>query len=88
MKKDSAPTENIIHSSNYSGSRKIFVSGKLHNIKVAMREVSVSPTLTRSFGINFGPGAFEVNIAYNRRTTVSGAGYVKHIKVIFFDCPV
>ena len=27
-----------------SGSRKIYVEGKLHNIKVAMREIVLSPT--------------------------------------------
>ncbi len=51
MKKDTAPTESNIKSDFYPGSKKIFVQGKLHNIKVAMREVSVSPTVTRSFGL-------------------------------------
>ncbi len=35
----------------YPNSKKIFVPGKLHNIKVAMREIFVNPTLARSFGV-------------------------------------
>ena len=51
MKKDNAPKESDIRSGFYPGSKKIFVKGKLHNINVAMREVAVSPTITRSFGM-------------------------------------
>ena len=51
MKKNVAPTENKISSGSFPGSKKIFVKGKLHNIKVAMREVAVSPTKSVSFGI-------------------------------------
>ena len=35
----------------YPNSRKIFVPGKIHNIKVAMREIFVNPTMTKSFGV-------------------------------------
>ncbi len=51
MKKDTAPKENKITSGTYPGSKKVFVQGTLHDIKVAMREVAVSPTITHSFGI-------------------------------------
>jgi len=51
MKKDTAPSGNSSQSGFYPGSKKIFVKGKLHDIKVAMREVAVSPTITRSFGV-------------------------------------
>ena len=51
MKKDTSPSAGKITSGSYSGSRKIYVPGKLHNIKVAMREVAVSPTKTKSFGV-------------------------------------
>ena len=51
MKKDTSPSGSTITSGSYSGSRKIFVPGKLHNIKVAMREIAVSPTKTKSFGV-------------------------------------
>jgi phosphomethylpyrimidine synthase len=51
MKNDTTPTVNKISSGSYPASKKIFIQGKLHNIKVAMREVAVSPTITRSFGI-------------------------------------
>ncbi len=50
MKKDTAPKENI-SVGPFPNSKKIFVQGKLHNIKVAMREVQVSPTKTLSFGV-------------------------------------
>lgn len=51
MKKDTTPDGAVITSGSYPASKKIFVPGKLHNIKVAMREVTVSPTITRSFGM-------------------------------------
>ena len=51
MKKDTAPKESDIKTGFYTGSKKIFVKGTLHDIKVAMREVSVSPTITKSFGL-------------------------------------
>jgi phosphomethylpyrimidine synthase len=51
MKKDTIPTEGKITTGVYPGSKKIFVQGQLHDIKVAMREISVSPTLTKSFGV-------------------------------------
>ncbi len=51
MKKDQAPESSSIKSGFYPASKKIFVEGKLHNIKVAMREVAVGPTVTRSFGL-------------------------------------
>jgi len=34
-----------------SGSRKIYVPGRLHNIRVAMREISVGETLSKTFGV-------------------------------------
>ncbi len=52
MKKEFKPIfTNDTHSSFYTGSKKVFVPGKLHNIKVAMREIQVSPTYTKSFGV-------------------------------------
>jgi phosphomethylpyrimidine synthase len=51
MKKDTAPNGSTITSGGYPASKKIYVPGKLHNINVAMREVTVSPTITRTFGM-------------------------------------
>ncbi len=51
MKKDTAPKKGAIHGNSYPNSKKIFVQGKLHDIKVAMREVSVGPTKTHTFGL-------------------------------------
>ncbi len=51
MKQDTAPKDSNIKSGFYPSSKKIFVAGKLHNIKVAMREVAVGPTITRTFGV-------------------------------------
>jgi phosphomethylpyrimidine synthase len=51
MKKDTVPNQSTIHSEFYPNSKKIFVQGKLHDIKVAMREVAVGPTKTKSFGL-------------------------------------
>ncbi len=43
-KKDKMPTQNHITTGAISGSEKIYVDGKIHNIKVAMREIKLSPT--------------------------------------------
>jgi phosphomethylpyrimidine synthase len=51
MKNDTTPQPGIISTGTYPASRKIYVKGKLHNIEVAMREVAVSPTKTKSFGV-------------------------------------
>ena len=45
MKKiDKAPEQETISCKPFPGSKKIFVEGKLHPIKVAMREIMLSPT--------------------------------------------
>jgi phosphomethylpyrimidine synthase len=51
MKKDTTPQAGVITTGVYSGSKKIYVQGKLHDIRVAMREIEVSPTKTKSFGV-------------------------------------
>ncbi|MCD6012914.1 MAG: thiamine biosynthesis protein ThiC [Flavipsychrobacter sp.] len=51
MKKDTAPSAEKISTGTFPGSKKIFVPGKLHDIQVAMREITVSPTHTKSFGV-------------------------------------
>ncbi|MBE2290813.1 MAG: phosphomethylpyrimidine synthase ThiC [Chitinophagaceae bacterium] len=51
MKKDTMPQAGKITTGVYPASKKIYVPGKVHNIKVAMREISVSPTRTKTFGV-------------------------------------
>ncbi len=51
MKKDKTPLAGAISTGEFPASKKIYVPGKLHNIKVAMREISVGATKTKSFGI-------------------------------------
>ncbi|MES2566819.1 MAG: phosphomethylpyrimidine synthase ThiC [Bacteroidota bacterium] len=43
-KSEKKPEQQTISSGAISGSKKIYVEGKLHNIKVAMREIILSPT--------------------------------------------
>lgn len=43
-KADKTPEQKTISTGPISGSRKIYVNGKIHNIKVAMREITLSPT--------------------------------------------
>ena len=43
-KQENSPTQNNITSGAITGSKKIYVDGKIHNIKVAMREITLSPT--------------------------------------------
>jgi phosphomethylpyrimidine synthase len=52
MKKDKTPTESVLTREPLSASRKIYVPGKLHNIKVAMREIVLSDTVHRFNGSN------------------------------------
>jgi phosphomethylpyrimidine synthase len=45
MKKaDKIPNQEVISTTPITGSKKIYVAGKIHNIQVAMREISLSPT--------------------------------------------
>ena len=51
-KKDQAPTQNGITREPLTGSRKVYVPGKLHNIKVAMREIELTDTVHKFNGSN------------------------------------
>jgi phosphomethylpyrimidine synthase len=44
MKTEKIPGEQVISRTPFPASRKVYVKGKLHNIEVAMREVSLSAT--------------------------------------------
>jgi phosphomethylpyrimidine synthase len=44
MKKEKMPNQNVITTEPISGSKKVYAPGKIHNIQVAMREISLSPT--------------------------------------------
>lgn len=51
MKKDKAPKqESVITREPLTGSSKIYVEGKIHNIKVAMREIKVTDTVHKFNG--------------------------------------
>ncbi|MDQ6814696.1 MAG: phosphomethylpyrimidine synthase ThiC, partial [Bacteroidota bacterium] len=41
---DTAPDQHVISTTPLTGSKKVYVKGSLHDIKVAMREIEVSPT--------------------------------------------
>ena len=43
-KSEKKPAQQTISTGAISGSKKVYVDGKLHNIKVAMREIILSPT--------------------------------------------
>jgi len=44
MKQDKIPTQQVISTKPFPNSKKIYVKGTLHNIDVAMREITLSPT--------------------------------------------
>ena len=50
MKKDKIPSQGIISRDPFPASRKIYVKGKLHDISVAMREISLADTHERLTG--------------------------------------
>jgi phosphomethylpyrimidine synthase len=47
-KQETLPTENSVTTTPFPNSRKIYVPGKLHPVRVAMREISVTDTRTAS----------------------------------------
>ncbi|MDX5346674.1 MAG: phosphomethylpyrimidine synthase ThiC, partial [Hymenobacteraceae bacterium] len=51
MRKDKTPGEGAITRTPFPGSRKIYVDGKLHNIKVAMREIQLEDTVNKFLGV-------------------------------------
>jgi len=55
MKKNQVPQQEVITTSPISGSKKIYVKGTLHNISVAMREISLSPTKLASGKVETNP---------------------------------
>src|ERR1700756_957861 len=48
--KDKAPNQTVVSKEPLTGSKKIYVDGKIHKIKVAMREISVSDTVHKFNG--------------------------------------
>ncbi|MCE7054484.1 phosphomethylpyrimidine synthase ThiC [Algoriphagus sp. AGSA1] len=54
-KKDKSPEQGKISTGPISGSKKVYVPGKIHDIKVAMREISVSSTKLFSGGTMKNP---------------------------------
>ncbi len=50
MKKDQTPDNQVITREPFPGSKKIYVAGKIHNIQVAMREISLSDTVDKFNG--------------------------------------
>jgi phosphomethylpyrimidine synthase len=50
MKKDKIPSEGIITKDPFPASKKIYVKGKIHDIEVAMREISLEDTIPKSTG--------------------------------------
>jgi len=47
MRKEKTPTEKSITNDPFPASKKVYVQGKLHDIKVAMREISLSDTVNK-----------------------------------------
>ncbi|MBA3663998.1 MAG: phosphomethylpyrimidine synthase ThiC [Bacteroidetes bacterium] len=43
-KKDTSPDQSVISQKPITGSKKVYVQGVIHDIKVAMREITLSPT--------------------------------------------
>lgn len=44
MKKEKTPNQSVISREPFPNSKKIYVSGKIHDITVAMREISLGDT--------------------------------------------
>ena len=50
MKEEKTPNQQVITRAPLPGSRKIYIPGKLHNIRVAMREITLSDTVSKVIG--------------------------------------
>ena len=50
MKKDKIPSEGVITKDAFPASKKVYVQGKMHDIKVAMREISLEDTTHKLTG--------------------------------------
>lgn len=59
-KKENSPNEGAITRESFPSSKKIYVPGKLHDIRVAMREISLSET-SSDFSLSPGEKTTEVN---------------------------
>ncbi|QCR24543.1 phosphomethylpyrimidine synthase ThiC [Pontibacter sp. SGAir0037] len=58
MKQDKMPTASAITRDPFPGSRKVYVPGQLHDIKVAMREIVLEDTVNKFLGVeNSEPNA-------------------------------
>jgi phosphomethylpyrimidine synthase len=51
MRKDKIPSEGVITKDAFPASKKIYVDGKIHDIKVAMREIALEDTIHKSTGV-------------------------------------
>jgi len=50
MKEEKTPNQQVITRASLPGSRKIYVPGNLHNIRVAMREITLGDTVSKVIG--------------------------------------
>jgi len=55
MKQDKIPTQQVISTTPFPNSKKIYVKGKLNNIEVAMREISLSDTTMNGKSLHKNP---------------------------------
>jgi hypothetical protein len=53
-----------------------------------LEELLQSRLVLGHIGINFAPGAFEIDVADDGGTSVTGAGDVEHVEVVLFNDPV
>ena len=50
MKADKTPEQSVISTDPFTGSKKVYVEGKIHPIKVAMREIELTDTVDKFNG--------------------------------------
>jgi phosphomethylpyrimidine synthase len=55
MKQDKIPTQQVISTTPFPASKKIYVQGKLHDIKVAMREIALEDTQQNGITLHKNP---------------------------------
>ena len=73
---------------NRTGRRRRDMAGDTPGERELLEQQLEAGFILAYVGIDFAPGAFEVDVAHNRGASVAGAGDVEHIQVILLDGPV
>src|SRR5665213_798471 len=73
---------------NRSGRRGCDMAGNASGKGELLEQLFETRFVLRDIGVNFTPGAFQIDVAHDCRTAMSGTGDIEHVEIIFLDDPV